>query len=128
MCGENLFTDSDNAFMLDGEDKNGGPVFLKAWRDHRDFTQDQLAERVGTNANMIGYLEKGERALTTKWLRKLAPVLDTTPGMLIAHDPREIDSDLLDIWVNADPRQKARLAEIVKAVVRTDMNRTGTDG
>lgn len=104
-------------------DKNGGPNFLKAWREFRGMTQAELAERVDTNANMIGYLESGERGLSAKWLRKLAPALDTTPGMILDHDPNDLDSDIIDIWAGADRRQKSQLAEIAKALVKT-----GTSG
>lgn len=104
-------------------DKNGGPNYLRAWREHRKLTQEKLAELVGTNANMIQYLETGERGLSAKWLRRLAPALDTTPGMLLEHDPSELDADVLDIWAHGDARQRRQLSEIAKALLRT-----GTEG
>jgi transcriptional regulator with XRE-family HTH domain len=100
-------------------DKNGGPNYLRAWRTFRKMTQEALADRVGTNANMIQYLETGERGLSAKWLRKLAPALKTTPGLLLDHDPHELDSDIIDIWVNADRRQRHQIAEITKTLVKT---------
>jgi transcriptional regulator with XRE-family HTH domain len=121
LCGAIGVTECDIARMV--SDKNGGPNYLKAWREFRKLTQADLAERVGTNANMIGYLESGERGLSAKWLRKLAPALDTTPGLLLDHDPAELDSDIIDIWAHADKRQKAQLSEIAKTLTRT-----GTSG
>lgn len=100
-------------------DKNGGPNHLRAWREFRKLTLAELAERVGTNANMIGYLESGDRGLSAKWLRKLAPALRTTPGLLLDHDPHELDSDILDIWVHGSEREKRQITEIAKALVRT---------
>lgn len=108
---------------MESGDKNGGPNYLRAWRLFRKLTQEQLAARVETNANMIQYLETGERGLSAKWLRRLAPALDTTPGLLLEHDPHELDSDILDIWLHGDARQKRQLAEIAKALVKT-----GTEG
>lgn len=104
-------------------DKNGGPNYLRAWRLFRRLTQEQLAERVGTNANMIGYLESGERGLSAKWLRKLAPALDTTPGMILDHDPAELDSDIIEIWTHASQRQRSQISEIAKTITKT-----GTEG
>lgn len=121
LCGAGCFTNCDTAGMADN-DKNGGPNHLKAWRLFRGLTQEQLAELVETNANMIGYLESGERGLSAKWLRRLAPALDTTPGMLLDHDPRELDSDVIDIWAHADRRQKSQISEIAKTIVRTGTN------
>ena len=101
------------------DDKNGGPNFLRQWRTFRKLTQEQLAEAVGTNANMIQYLETGERGLSAKWLRRLAPALDTTPGMLLDHDPHELDSDVIDIWAHAGERERRQLSEIAKTLIKT---------
>ena len=77
---------------------------------------------VGTNANMIGYLESGERGLSAKWLRRLATALDTTPGMLLDYNPLEISSDVIDIWSRADLRQKRQLTDIARALVKDGTN------
>lgn len=122
LCGEDGFGFGDNPLM-DSTGKNAGPNYLRAWRAFREMTQEQLAELVGTNANMIGYLESGERGLSAKWLRRLAPALRTTPGMLLDHDPADLDSDIMEIWANGDARQKRQLAEIAKALIKT-----GTEG
>jgi len=103
-------------------DKNAGPNYLKAWREFRKLTQGDLAEKVGTNQNMIAYLESGERGLSAKWLRKLAPALETTPGHLLDHDPNELPADIIDIWMHADAGQRRQLTDVVRALVRT-----GTD-
>lgn len=86
------------------------------------MTQAELAEAVGTNANMIQYLETGERGLSAKWLRRLAPELKTTPGMLLDHDPNDLDADMIEAFANADTLQKRQITEVVKALTRT-----GTD-
>lgn len=103
-------------------DKNGGPNFLRAWREFRKLSQSELAEKVDTNANMIGYLESGDRGLSAKWLRRLAPALRTTPGMLLDNDPNEMDSDLIDIWVNGNESQRRQIAAVAKTLVRTGTN------
>jgi transcriptional regulator with XRE-family HTH domain len=108
--------------QMDDQDKNGGPNYLREWRTFRGMTQQQLAEAVETNANMIQYLEKGERALSAKWLRRLAPILDTTPGMILDHDPHNLDRDILEIWATASNREKRQITDIAKAILRT-----GTD-
>lgn len=116
--GARPLTECDIAVMESG-DKNGGPNYLQAWRLFRGLSQSELAERVGTNQNMIGYLESGDRGLSAKWLRKLAPALDTTPGMILEHDPRELDADVIDIWAHASDRVKRQISEIAKTIVRT---------
>ena len=122
LCGEPEFTICD-MLEMDESGKNGGPNHLKAWREFRRLTQAELAEAVGTNQNMIGYLETGERGLSAKWLRKLAPALDTQPGMLLDHDPSDLPSDVMEIWATASTKEKRQIADVLKAIVR----KTGTD-
>lgn len=108
---------------MEEQDKNGGPNHLREWRVYRGMSQAALAERVGTNPNMIQYLETGERGLSAKWLRRLAPALDTTPGLLLDHDPHELDADILDIWGHASARERKQISDVARALLRT-----GTDG
>lgn len=104
---------------MEPADKNGGPNHLEEWRRYREMTQEELAEAVGTNANMIHYLETGNRGLSAKWLRRLAPALKTTPGMLLDHNPYDLADDMIEIWANSDLRQKRQLSEIAKTLVKT---------
>lgn len=121
-CVEQIFSPWQ-IVHVEAEDKNGGPNNLRAWRLHRKLTQAALAEKVGTNANMIQYLENGERALSLKWLRRLAPALDTTPGHLADYAPEEQDAELLDFWTKRlDRDQQRQLARIAEALTKT-----GTD-
>lgn len=107
---------------MESQEKNGGSNYLKAWREFRGLTQGKLAELAGTNHNMIGYLENGERGLSAKWLRKLAAALETTPGMILDHDPEDLDNDIIDIWSHAGNREKRQISDIAKTIMRT-----GTD-
>jgi transcriptional regulator with XRE-family HTH domain len=120
LCVPHLVTECDIARM-EG-DKNGGPNYLRAWREFRKLTREKLAEKVGTNTNMILYLETGERGLSAKWLRRLAPALDTTPGMILDHDPNDLDSDVIDIWAHAGERERRQISAIAKTLVRTGTN------
>lgn len=123
LCGASAFTLCDNHSMADHPDKNGGPNYLRAWREFRGLSQAELAEAVGTNQNMIGYLESGERGLSAKWLRKLAPALRTQPGFILEHDPSTLPTDIVEIWINASDVERRQLVNLAKAIVRT-----GTDG
>lgn len=68
---------------------------LRAWREFRKLTQEELAAKVETTGAVISLLESGARGLSDKWLRKLAPALGTRPGFLLDYDPNDIDGDLL---------------------------------
>lgn len=95
---------------------------LRAWREFRGLSRAQLAELVDTNTNMILYLETGQRGLSEKWVRKLGPVLDITPGWLFDHSPENLGADIIDIWGPATARQRRQIVEVAKAIIKT-----GTD-
>lgn len=87
------------------------------------MTQEQLAEKVETAGNVIGLLESGQRGLSDKWLRKLAPVLGTTPGFLLDHSPYDLDTAFLDAAMSVPSENRAQALAILKT-----FGRTGTDG
>lgn len=96
---------------------------LRAWREFRFMTQEDLADAVGTAGNVIGLLESGERGLSQKWLNKLAPALGTTPGYLLDHDPKDIPTDLLETWAAIPSEDRPRALAVLGA-----FKKTGTAG
>lgn len=105
---------------MESDDKNGGPNNLRAWRLHKKLSQEALAARVEpkTTANMIQYLESGERGLSLKWLRRLADAMGTTPGHLADHLPDQ--AEVLSFWSQKLDREKLRqLSNIAEALEKT---------
>lgn len=105
---------------VDMSKRTAPPNNLRAWRVKRGLTQEQLAEMVGTTKAAIGHLETGERGLSDKWLRKLAPALGTTAGFLLDHDPNDI-ADFVDAWNEVPEDQKKTALRMLRAL------KTGTD-
>lgn len=81
------------------------------------MTQARLAEAVGTTGAVISLLESGDRGLSDKWLRLLAPVLGTRPGHLLEVDPADVSTDILDIWADI-PEERRLQARNVLATFR----------
>lgn len=115
---------SQNANMHDDDDKNGGPNHLKAWMRFRNVKGARIAEALDITPGMVSDLASSKRALSAKWLRRLAPVLGTTPGLLLDHDPYQLDSDIIEIWANASNQDRKMIADIARTVVQKD----GTNG
>ena len=116
--GDASFFPAWHSITMENEEKNGGPSHLRAWRVYRQLSQAELAKRVETTQHNIAYLETGERGLSAKWLRKLATALDTTPGMLLDHDPHTLDNDIIEIWATASNRQRLQITEIAKTLLK----------
>lgn len=115
---------------MDSKDKNGGPNNLRAWREHRKWSQATLAEKVKppTNANMIQYLESGERGLSLKWLRRLADALEINVGHLANMVPPEnaAEAERFDFFAKKLSRdEQRRLAKIAEDWVA---EKSGTEG
>ncbi len=113
----------DSEYDLDDDDKNGGPNHLRAWMQFRKVRGAKLAKELGITPGMVSDLANSNRALSAKWLRRIAPALSTTPGLLLDHDPYDLDSDIIQIWVAAGLRERKQIAEMAKVIVGT-----GTDG
>ena len=78
------------------------------------MTQTKLAEAVGTTGAVISLLEAGERGLSDKWLRRLAPVLGTRPGHLLEVDPHDVSTDILDIWAQIPEAQREQAKDVLR--------------
>ncbi len=104
--------------------KREAPNHLRAWRLHRHLTQEALADKIGTTKAVIGNLENGDRGLSDKWLRRLAPALGTTPGYLLDHDPGDLPTDILDIWADVPEENRST----ARAVLEQFRRSTGTEG
>ena len=88
--------------------------FVKAWREHRGFTQAKLAEAIGTTGAVISLIEAGERRLSDKWAHLIAPVLKTRAGFLFDTDPNALDSDILEIWTEIPEESRSQAREVLK--------------
>lgn len=99
--------------------------YLRAWREHRGLTQARLAEAVGTTGAVISLLESGERGLSDKWLRKLAPVLGTRPGHLLELDPANLDDDIQEIWTEIPEERRSQALEVLKTFRQKQDGRGG---
>lgn len=83
--------------------------FLKEWRKFRGLTQQQLADEASTDKSVISLIENGKRGMSDEWAHTFAPILGTTPGYLLDHDPNELDTSLIDAVrrVHPDDRKQA---------------------
>ncbi len=96
---------------------------LRAWRQFRHLTLDEVAAAIGSTKATVQQLEVGRITLSHKWLIKIAPVLGTTPGMLLDHDPNDLPTDVLETWAAIPSEDQPKAIQMLKVFART-----GTDG
>jgi len=58
------------------------PLRIRAWREHRTLTQQELADRAGVSRRTVVGLETGARRPHPTTLRALASALGATPAQL----------------------------------------------
>lgn len=80
------------------------------------MSQEELAAKVDTKGNVIGLLESGERGLSDKWLRKLAPALQTRPGFLLEFDPNDVDPLYLEAVVDVPKDRREDVQQVIRII------------
>ena len=63
------------------------PHFIRAWREHRGLTQEQLADLIGTSAHNVYRVEALKEAYTQNFLEACAEALMADPCSLIGRNP-----------------------------------------
>jgi len=60
-----------------------GMGILRTFREKKRLSQAALAKKADTSQAQIARLEKGQRDMTVEWAFRLAPLVETTPGVLL---------------------------------------------
>jgi transcriptional regulator with XRE-family HTH domain len=58
-------------------------AIVRALREERGLTQDQLAERAGVSATYIGFIERGDNVPTLTIILQIASALEVRPSELL---------------------------------------------
>lgn len=93
-------------------------TFIRAWREYRNLTQDQLAERVGISKPQLSRIENGLQPYSQDLLEALAEHLQTDPASLLMRDPDDEDA-IWSLWDSAKPGVRAQIAAIAKTLTKT---------
>lgn len=75
--------------------KRARRIYLREWREHRDLTQERLAQRLGTTHTTVYRWERSETKLNTDVMDAIAEALDIEPTDLYRHPNQPSANDLL---------------------------------
>lgn len=94
-------------------------LFLKEWREAKGLTQQQIADRIGTDTGQVSRVETGKRKANQSWVFGYASALGITPEQL--YRPPGAPS-LDDMVRNAPESLRRQIFVVVEALLKT-----GTD-
>jgi transcriptional regulator with XRE-family HTH domain len=60
---------------------------LRRAREHRELTQEQVAERSGVHATEVSRIEAGKRDPKVSTVERLAAAVEVPPGELLRQEP-----------------------------------------
>lgn len=88
-------------------------TFFKEWREHRGLTQEQLAERLGTNKSGVSKVETGVSGYSQSSLEAWAEALGCEPWDLLARNPQSKDS-IQQLLERASPDVLSAVMTLIK--------------
>ena len=97
--------------------------FFRAWREYRNLTQEQVAERVNMSTSSVSQIESGGQGFTDSTLIAFAEALQCEPADLLSRDPR-IESQVIDMMSLI----KRKDPQTVMAILSGLPDKTGTQG
>lgn len=98
--------------------------FFREWRKHRGYTQEQLAEMIGTVTSTISQLETGKQGFTDSTLVALADALNCSPGDLLMRNPLDAEAPW-SIWESIPQEDRPQAMRTLRSFVSKG-NKTGT--
>lgn len=93
-------------------------TFFKEWREFRELSQQQLADRLDTSVASISRIESGTQPYTQDVLEALAEALRTDPASLLMRNPNDPEA-IWSIWDNAKPGERKMIVDIARTVTKT---------
>ena len=97
-------------------------IYFREWREYRDLTQEQLADRIGCGKSAISKLERGDTLYNASSLEAWSDALGVEPDELLRPPPSQDEparSDIVKLLELAKPEEKRIVLRLL---------RTGTDG
>lgn len=93
-------------------------TFIRQWRQVRNLTLEQLADRLEMTASHLSMLERGQRGYTQETLEAIAHALQTDAANLIMRNPEDEDG-IWSVWDQAKPGTRRQIVEIAKTLIKT---------
>jgi transcriptional regulator with XRE-family HTH domain len=102
--------------------KKRTPNFIAAWRQFKDLSQEQVAERMGVSRTTFGRIENGQTPYNQGTLEGCAEALGVSPSDLLERNPlTEASVDKLRrLLAQATPEQEKTILRVVKSLIENN--------
>lgn len=94
------------------------PLFLKEWRELRDLSQEELADKMGTSPAMISHLENNRRRWNATHIHRAAKALSCEVDDLL-RSPASAPS-LLKVWSQIPEAQRPLALRALRAFIESN--------
>lgn len=90
-------------------------IYLAEWREHRDLTQQQLADRLGVSDMTVSRWERATSLLNTNVMAAIAEALSIEPFDLYRHPDQPSADELLR---DQPPEVREQAMNLIRAIRR----------
>lgn len=91
-------------------------TFLREWRVHRGYTQEQAAEMIGMSRENLSKLERGLVAYNQPFLEAAAEAYSCDPADLLIRNPADPEG-IWSLWDQAQPGERRQAIEMFKIII-----------
>jgi transcriptional regulator with XRE-family HTH domain len=93
------------------------PTYMRQWREYRDRTLEEVAEKVGVTHATLSRIERGLHPYSQAILEAVAKELSTDVPSLLTRDPSDPEH-IWSIWEQAKPGERQMIVDIAKTIVK----------
>lgn len=90
--------------------------YIKEWREYRNLTQEQVADRIGVSATTFGRIENNQVPYNQDFLEEAANALMCEPWDLLNVNPNIEGKvlDALDAFKRFDPKEQSEALDFLE--------------
>jgi transcriptional regulator with XRE-family HTH domain len=91
-------------------------TYIRAWRQHRALTIEQLADRTEISTASLSRIESGKQAYNQGHIEVIADALNCRPADLLGFDPNTFAYDAWQVIQGAKPEERLQMGRVIKAL------------
>lgn len=98
------------------------PTYIRAWREYRRLSLDELAARVPMDKGNLSKVERGKLPYNQDTLELIATALGVDEATLLTRDPTA-PTPIWSLWDRADTAQRRQIESVAEALIDAQKRR-----